>query len=320
LKVSGKPIFSLDDKLLAVMGKKTITVWEVATGKRVHTFRIQVSYRRKSREGKPPRPKALRKRVGLETIRAATFLPSGQVMALRFNGWPRHKVELWSVLANKKMHRFQVTDDNFEAVTFSPDGTLLASATNETDVLTWDLMPYLVKEKPKAENLNAETLAKLWSRLAGEDAALAFQAVQRLAASPDALPFLKEHLPPAKQERYPRLMADLDADSFAVREAAAKELADLGLKAEPALIAALANDPSAEVRRRVMSLLDALEDRLLSNKMLRETRAIQVLEYQGSIKALEILEALSHQGDPQARLTKDAKAALARVAKRNDKP
>jgi hypothetical protein len=60
---------------------------------------------------------------------------------------------------------------------------------------------------------------------------------------------------PGQLERW---LADLDSDSFEVRDRAGRELEKLGFAAAPALRKALGGKPSPEVRRRVEGLLGAL--------------------------------------------------------------
>jgi hypothetical protein len=109
-----------------------------------------------------------------------------------------------------------------------------------------------------------------------------------------------------------KLLADLDGDSFEVREAAAKRLKELGLHAEPALRAALNAKPSLEQRRRIEPLLAALAEtpQSLSAEDLRELRAVIVLERIGSPEARRRLEDAA-KGPSSARLTRQARAALA---------
>ena len=72
-----------------------------------------------------------------------------------------------------------------------------------------------------------------------------------------AISHLKRHLPPAagaNREEITRLIADLDSNQFAVREAASKKLADLGGPARPLLRRALEGAPALETRRRLEQL------------------------------------------------------------------
>jgi hypothetical protein len=115
-------------------------------------------------------------------------------------------------------------------------------------------------------------------------------------------------------ERLRRLVADLDADTFAVREAATRELAALGDVAAPALRAALASGPSAEMRVRAERLLRQLEAPVPSAARLRGARGVAVLEHAGTAEARRLLESLA-KGTPEAPLTREAGAALARMTR-----
>ena len=109
-----------------------------------------------------------------------------------------------------------------------------------------------------------------------------------------------------------RLITDLDSDRFEVRDAAARELTQLGEQVEPALRRVLEGKPSPEARRRVEALLTGPR-RVRSPEGLRGLRAVQALECVGTAEARRVLEGLS-RGAPEARLTREAKAALRRLA------
>ena len=167
------------------------------------------------------------------------------------------------------------------------------------------------------KNLGRKDLELLWADLAGEDARTAHAAVWTLAATPEAVPFLKDRLQPAREvppERMRQLLTDLDSATFAIREAASKELERLGDRAKPALRKALQENPSAEVRKRVETLL-ARPRIVRSSETLRSLRAIQVLERIGSSDAQQVLQKMT-KGAPRARETQEAKASLERLADR----
>jgi hypothetical protein len=112
------------------------------------------------------------------------------------------------------------------------------------------------------------------------------------------------------------LIADLDNDDFARREAASKQLAAFGAQAEPALRKALADTQSAEVRSRIQALLKALDQWVVTNPdALRSLRAIWVLERIGTPEARAVLGDLA-KGAPEARQTQEAQAALDFLDKR----
>jgi hypothetical protein len=157
----------------------------------------------------------------------------------------------------------------------------------------------------------------LWEDLVDEDAIKAYQAIITLAATPRAsLAMIKAHLHPAILPDSPevaRLLADLDSDQFDKREKADKALEELGDSVEPALLEALKNQPSPEMKRRLEELLD----KALSwpPGFLRKWRALEVVERIGTAEAQELLKHLS-EGDPAARLTREARASLERLARK----
>src|SRR5205823_3131596 len=111
-------------------------------------------------------------------------------------------------------------------------------------------------------------------------------------------------------------LADLDSDQFRVRQAAEQKLRALGELAESALRAALKAGPSLERRRRIEAVLTILDPTgTVHGELLRELRAVQVLERIGSPEARRVLEALA-QGVESARLTRAAKGAVTRLARR----
>src|SRR5262249_60227165 len=103
-------------------------------------------------------------------------------------------------------------------------------------------------------------------------------------------------------------------DTFAARGAAGGGLARLGERAEAALRRAVKAGPSPEVSRRIDDLLDRLADSPPAN-VLCELRAIEALEFLGTSEAVRCLEEMV-RGAPEAWQTRDARAALARLAAR----
>ena len=93
-------------------------------------------------------------------------------------------------------------------------------------------------------------------------------------------------------------------------EKATDELARLGAAAGSALRKALEGTPSAEVKQRVELLLDKLRT-TASPEQTRESRALELLERLATPEATALLKELAAGAD-DARLTKEAKAALKR--------
>ena len=147
-----------------------------------------------------------------------------------------------------------------------------------------------------------------------------FSAICGLAGAPqEAVRFLQEHLQPVpaldapQQKQVSQWIQDLGSDQFAIRQQANRQLEKLGEPAYPALRTALEAKPLLETRQRLEQLLQGLEG--WSRERLRSHRALEVLEYIGTPEARHALRDVA-AGSPEARLTQEAKATLARLSKR----
>jgi hypothetical protein len=191
-------------------------------------------------------------------------------------------------------------------VAFSADRRSLLSCGADGQVYLWGLRPAppCAKSTPDA----------LWAELAAPRAVDAWRAVLAMSEQPAPATFLREKISPAKpvaEDRLAKWIADLGSDTFAVREKASSELAELGEQAAPALRKALAGRPDLEVEKRLRRLLDALK-KGPSPAELRRLRAVQVLELAGTEQARAVLRSWAG-GAPEARLTIESKAALRRL-------
>jgi hypothetical protein len=173
------------------------------------------------------------------------------------------------------------------------------------------------------QQLSAKELEALWINLAARDATQGYRTVWELTAYPEqAVPLLKSQLSPAPEltsERLAGLIRDLDADGFAERQSAYRELAMAGPLAVSVLRKVLGAPASAEVHRSVEKLLEALSDPAPRPEALRCTRALQVLETIGTSPARRVLEALA-RGAQDAPLTQEAKASVERLNWRGSTP
>jgi WD40 repeat protein len=288
-------VFSPDGKLLSTLGENgTVRLWEVAT----------------SAECCP----------GLELAKYANclnFSPDGKLL---FIGSRYGLVHAWSVFGKRERGCLKGHEGSIHALACPPNRSELASAGEDSTVLLWDLRAALPNEPAPAPPPRRDN-EELWQALAGADAPAAFEAVRYLGACPQqSLALLKERLRPAgagTRERVSALLQDLDSDSFPRREEATRALEQLGEAAEPALRRALAGAPSLEVSRRAEGLLSTLERRPPSPERLRALRALQVLEQIGTPEAVQLLANFA-TGEPDALLTREAKASLERLKKRRD--
>jgi hypothetical protein len=199
---------------------------------------------------------------------------------------------------------------------FSPDGSTLASASQDSTALLWWLVVKPRGAEPAAP-LPARELDKLWGQLADDDIQVAYTAIWRLAGHPESsLPLLQSRLRPVRAAApavVTPLLRDLDDDSFKRREKATGELVGLGTAAESALRRTLNQaDLSPEARSRVRQVLGALER---SPEWRQHSRALIVLEYIRSSAARDLLKALA-DGDAGSLLTAEALAARRRLGNR----
>lgn len=246
--------------------------------------------------------------------------PDGRMLAW---GDTAGTVTLWDRAANQVRRRLNGHHTWVNSVAFSPDGKTLASGSADTTVLLWDVTGW--PPDAPAESLSAERLAMLWTDLASNDAAKAFDAIGLLTASPEqTVPLLKSKLHPAPEPGEPkqmaRLIAQLNSDEFAVREKAQEQLRQFGERAEPSLREALKDKLTLEMRKRIEEILEGVRTAAAAPENLRSLRAVEALEHIDTAEAREVLKILAN-GASSARLTREAKASLERLSRRhNPKP
>jgi WD40 repeat protein len=222
--------------------------------------------------------------------------------------------------SGQEVRRFQGHSSWVAAVAFSGDGKLLATGGGDGNVVLWDLTG---RQAPGSRR-TAVDADRCWRELARADAPRAYAAVWGLAAVPAvSVPLLRQRLRPlpvpdeAGQRRLRRWVADLDGEDFSTRQRAAEELEKLAEVAAPVLRAALKDRPAPEARRQIERLLAALS--AWTGERLRVSRAVAVLEQIATPEARRLLEDLA-AGAPEALPTREAKAALERLARRHAEP
>jgi WD40 repeat protein len=194
------------------------------------------------------------------------------------------------------------------ALALDADGSRLISAHYDGTCFVWDLKKLV---PPTAKR----TLADLWEKLGHADPAEARPAVTAFARDSAAtVKLFASKLSPIVEVPPARIAGwamDLDSEEQDRRVAAERGLAAARDQAEEALRAAVLKPLSLEQMRRAERLLKKI-DPTTDAELLRQARAVEILEYAGSKEAITLLEKLA-KGAPAARLTRDAKESLQRL-------
>ncbi len=216
------------------------------------------------------------------------FSPDGRLLAVGISPYTNFgpgaradddvSIEIWEIASGQKRARFKGHAAAITCLAFSRDDAILASGSMDTTVLLWDVAGKNVKAAPFAEN----EIAAAWKTLTGDDANVS-ATMRRLIRSPATVGFLEQNFPPAKKvelddKKVAKMVADLDAADFTVRDVATRDLKLLGARAEAALKKGLADTPSAEARRRIQDLLDAMVRTEVTPEELLAIRGVEILE------------------------------------------
>jgi len=217
------------------------------------------------------------------------------------------------VVRHKAPGRFFGFSNSFaSSLALTPDGSRAITGHIDSTALFWDIgVPGRVRKK-----ISDRELATAWADLAGNDAAKAYVAIWLLADAPgDSVPYLRARLRPAvapTADQLSKLITRLDAAAFADREAAEKDLRELGELAMPALRDRLKAGALIEQKERIEKVLAAAAvPTVPPGDKLRRLRAVAALEQAGTTEAREVLDELARRA-PEDRLTIEAASARAR--------
>jgi WD40 repeat protein len=324
---AGQPIlsfaFSPDGRTFASENSdRTITLWEVASGKERGHFGTAAAAQAAPNAGMM----VLDLDVAIDGIGRGftepagpvgiTFSPDGRALAVR---GPDRAIHFWDINAGKEMSQLKGHTGHVETLAFASNGKTLASGGTDTTILLWDATAPLKNiSRQRPIQLSLTEVRGLWDDLAGEDATKAYQSIRRLAsANGQALPFMGERVKPAARvdpEKINGWIADLESEKFAVRKDAAANLIKVGEQALPPLQKVLASGPALETRKRVEELVDRLTGGTLTTEQLRMVRAVEVLEQMATPEAHRLLQTLA-DGAPGALPTREAQAALNRLTR-----
>jgi WD40 repeat protein len=231
---------------------------------------------------------------------------------------PENVLHLWEMATGKERGTLKghlSSSSTIGALAVSTDDRMLVSGGYDSQGFVWDLTGHMPDGQWRSIRHPPDELRPAWEALASDDAKVAYAAMWELVADPEgSTTFLRQRLrlvPRPKPGQVAQLIAALDADKFAERQRATRELETLGEVAAAELRQTLTRKPSLEVRRRVEALLARL-DRIPAEEQLRTLRAIEALEHIGTAEARDVLRGLA-EGAPGARVTRAAQAARTRL-------
>jgi hypothetical protein len=280
--------------LAATASDHSIRLWEVSTGKE--------RSRLKGHQGRAV---------------SVAFSPTRSLLAS--GGEEDKAIRLWDVVTGQELRRLEGHSGEVYALAFTPDGNHLISGSFDTTALVWDVSDLKPHDHPAEKKRSAKEWEELGSQLGDADAARAYTAICTIVASPkQALSVLESHIHAESEPDWKKIaqfIADLDSDQFSIRKKASDELEKIGEAAAPSLRKALTGEPSAEARKRSEELLAKAADKPPGGETLRSLRVVEVLEHIATPESRQLLRKLA-VGTPDARLTREAKAALERLAKR----
>jgi RNA polymerase sigma factor (sigma-70 family) len=283
--------FAPDGRTLAVAtADGTLSVWETATG----------AIRRQLKGG------AAGPATGL------AFAPDGRTLAVASRD---RGIRFWDLATGTDIGELRGHQGRVTSLAFAAQGRTLFSGSADTTGLVWDLGKLRQPPAPEAVALDDRQTEVLWTDLAGSEAAKADQAIRSLVQCKQAAALLDKHLKPIaapEPQKLNELLAALLSERFGDRQKAETELTKLGELALPPLDKALASTTGLEKRQRLEQMRDRLVTGNLPAETLQAVRAVEVLEQIGSKEARAILAKLVG-GAPEARVTREASAALTRL-------
>lgn len=288
--------FSPCGRTLAAGFHGKVQLWDVATRRLTHTIDLTRS------------------------VQTIAFSPDGKLLAVVRN-YPFGPT-LFEVATGEEVAYLEGHQSGVTSVAFFSDAPLLMTSSKDRTALIWDLQAISGGQSVK-KSISQKDLTQMWQSLRQAKASEGYQTLCQLAQCPERLASLlsKQFKPVSAEQVAPirQLIEDLDSDILRVRQRAHSELEKMSPAADLALQEALRNSRSAEIRRRVRSLLATSKLDGQNPDRLHEVRTIQLLELSGSMAARVVLKGLA-AGDHTALRTRDAREALRRLAHRVPKP
>ncbi len=247
----------------------TIQVWELASGKPVHSI--------ETADG---------------CVTCSGFLSGGRHFYTAGNRWDGGggHVRFWDTKDGRELTKVKVSRYGVQDVAFLPGEKSYVTVGNSTFAVL-RTSPKEIQNVEKRE-IAPDALADRWDDLRG-DPAVANRALMDLVENEnDAVNLLRERLardqPDTKQVQ--RLIVQLDDDSFTVRDEARKMLIKHGPQIIPMLKQSLGKSKSAETRQAIRQIIASQKTYFIeSPEQLRRMRAKRILMLIGNDEATQVM-------------------------------
>ena len=203
-------------------------------------------------------------------------------------------VAVYEVATGKVLAHFAGHRDSVISVAWAGTDRVLSGG-GDHQVLVWDVSVRALAGK--VEPFSAADRTAAWDRLGTVPTKDAIKLMAAIAAAPDeAVTLIGEKLKPipvADSATLDRIFRDLDAKSFAVRERAARELANLGPGAAAGARERMAKSNSEEVRGRAAAFLKTFAGDDVTTDRVRYLRSLEVLAAIDSPAARKLVDSLA---------------------------
>jgi hypothetical protein len=282
----------------------TIQFLDVSSGRVTRTMRLRPGSDDFTRSG-PISPPT----VGVSSLACS---PDGKLLV---SGGYDGSVRMWDVATGDEVSEFKGHDRQVTAIGFSADGTTLATADKQGNILVWDPRLRVRGGQMQLIDLTGKELEIGWEAMrTTRDHITAYRAIWRfVAGARQSVPFLKNELRPLPGDdpkRIADLLENLGSDRFTLRESASRELAKLADLAESQLRRLLDGKPNQEAKQRAERLLADMER---SPTVQRLRWGIAVLRVSKHPDSGEVLKSLVRQY-PGTWLAQEADTALRLMA------
>ncbi len=299
--------FSPDGQELAVCGVNGVVLWNWQTGGCSPIFQTpEAKLVRYSDDGRriailtqtqggrvafwDRETRQMRERfLELPLIGDVAFSPDGRTLAVATASEAdvlTPEVRIYELASGQLRSCFRGHTGLVTCLAFSQDGRRLASGSEDTTALIWNMSPSIPANQ-KLPKLTSIRFAKLWHALGLKDAKKAYIAIKELVQHGDTakkliLDKLRERVTVTSQD-IQRTIRLLDHTKYVYRERAMIRLVSLGQNAVPHLQRAAAKGASRELQDRVETLLMRIRERPPGSEQLRNVRVNEVLNWIGRL-------------------------------------